>query len=185
MALTGGRHVHTEAVQIVIIFGHQTIGRQRILIVRPDVGRIRLRKVVLVPLQQQAILNRLLVVFAVRAPDNNVAEVAGLRAGLVSAILIGDDDQFDVEQILHQRSAPAGLTAGVVRQLAVNFNLDGCAVHVDEIVQIAGHLVVRDARGVVGFLCQRRQSAQKHGQRHHQGEESGQFAHLQDSPFRI
>ena len=112
MALTGGRHVHTEAVQIVIIFGHQTIGRQRILIVRPDVGRIRLRKVVLVPLQQQAILNRLLVVFAVRAPDNNVAEVAGLRAGLVSAILIGDDDQFNVEQILHQRSAPASLTAG-------------------------------------------------------------------------
>ena len=120
-----------------------------------------------------------------RAPDNNVAEVAGLRAGLVSAILIGDDDQFNVEQILHQRSAPASLTAGVVRQLAVNFNLDGRAVHVDEIVQVTGHLVVRDAGGIVGFFCQRRQSAQKHGQRQHQGEESGQFAHLQDSPFRI
>ena len=185
VALTRGRHVHAEAVQIVAVFGHQTVGRQRILIVRPNVGRIRLRKVVLVPLQQQTVLDRLLIVLAIRAPDDDVAEVAGLRAGLVCTILIGDDDQFNVEQILHQRSAPAGLTAGVVRQLAVNFNLDGRAVHVDEIVQVAGHLVVRDARGICGFLCQRRQSAQKHGQRQHQGEESGQFAHLQDSPFRI
>lgn len=125
MSLTGGRHVHAEAVQIVAVFGHQTVGRQRILIVRPNVGRIRLRKVVLVPLQQQTVLDCLLIVLAIRAPDDDVAEVAGLRAGLVCTILIGDDDQFDVEQILHQRSAPAGLTAGVVRQLAVNFNLDG------------------------------------------------------------
>lgn len=88
MTLTGGRHVHAEAVQIVAVFGHQTVGRQRILIVRPNVGRIRLRKVVLVPLQQQTVLDRLLIVLAIRAPDDDVAEVAGLRAGLVCAILI-------------------------------------------------------------------------------------------------
>lgn len=94
MALTGGRNVHAEAVQVVAVFGHQTVGRQRILIVRPNVGRIRLRKVVFVPLQQQTVLDRLLIVLAIRAPDDDVAEVAGLRAGLVCAILIRNDDQF-------------------------------------------------------------------------------------------
>lgn len=67
MTLTGGRHVHAEAVQIVAVFGHQTVGRQRILIVRPNVGRIRLRKVVFVPLQQQTVLDCLLIVLAIRA----------------------------------------------------------------------------------------------------------------------
>ena len=167
-------NVHTKAVEVAVA-GDQAVGFQGGAVVLHDVGSVGRAQVKVLPVEQHTRRNGLLVILAVAAPDDDVAQFAVDHTGVVGAVHIGDDDQLNVEQILHQGRAPAGLHAAVVGQLAVNLQLDGLAVQRVVVVQVALDLVV-------GHFREGRSAAERQHQRQHEGNE---FLHGFGSPFKM
>ena len=106
----------------------RTVGVQRVGEALGNIGAVSIEQVLLVPVEEQALVDGGDVIVSVAAPGNNVAQVAALHTGLVGAVGIGDNGQLNVEHVLEQHRAPAALGAGPVGQLAEHGQIDGFLV---------------------------------------------------------
>ena len=76
------------------------VGGDSVREVAGDVVTIGGEEILLVPVEEQALVHGGGVLLAVAAPDDDVAQVFALHTGLIGAVGVGDDGQLDVEFVL-------------------------------------------------------------------------------------
>ena len=146
--------VEAEAVDLSVP-ADLPVAFQGVRIVFHDIRGVGFAQVKLLPVEQHALGDRVLVVVAVGAPDDDIAQVAGFHPRGVGTVLLRDDVDLNTELVPQQCGAPALLDAGKVGQLAVNVQPD-------------------DALFRFRFFRQARRSCQQHCQAHHH---RNQFPH--------
>ncbi len=123
MVQRGGGDVVPEAVDVPA--GQLAVLLQRGAHVLQDVGAVFRQQVLVFPVKEHSELHRLQVFLPVRAPDDDVAQVAGLHARLEHALVVRNDVDPDVEPVLQDFREPARQFAVPVGELAVAGQRDG------------------------------------------------------------
>ena len=75
------------------------------------------QNIILIPVEQHTLLNRLLIFIGIVSPDNDISQVAGFHTGFIYPVRVRNDIQFYIEFFQHNLTEPSDLFSGIVGKL--------------------------------------------------------------------